>query len=69
MPALRVREKRIRAMYPAKYRDNSGEEMTSISNDGKMLSLVVRGVEFRGSDAVISAAVPDEDGSVTTGVY
>ena len=36
--------------YLTKYRDKNGEEMTSISNDGRTLSMVVRGVEFRGSD-------------------
>ena len=36
--------------YLTKYRDENGEEMTSISNDGRTLSMVVRGVEFRGSD-------------------
>lgn len=36
--------------YLTKYRDKNGEEMTSISNDGRTLSMVVRGVEFRGRD-------------------
>lgn len=40
----------MHATYPTKYRDKNGEETTSISNDGKTLSMIVRGVEFRGSD-------------------
>jgi Family of unknown function (DUF6304) len=36
--------------YPARYKDRSGEEPTSIRNDGKMLSVTIRGVEFQGSD-------------------
>ena len=38
------------AVYPAKYKDRFGEEQTSIQNDGKVLSITVRGVEFRGTD-------------------
>src|ERR1700722_222386 len=38
------------AAYPAKYKDQFGEEQTSIRNDGKALSMTVRGVEFRGDD-------------------
>jgi hypothetical protein len=34
--------------YPAKYRDRLGEETIAIENDGKMLRMVVRGVEFAG---------------------
>lgn len=36
--------------YPAKYRDNHGEEITSIENAGEQLSLTVRGVAFLGDD-------------------
>jgi hypothetical protein len=36
--------------YPARYRDRFGEERTSIHNDGTMLSVTIRGVEFRGGD-------------------
>ncbi len=36
--------------YPAKYQDESGEEVTSISNDGKTLQMVVREIRFIGSD-------------------
>lgn len=38
------------AIYPAKYRDNYGEEVTTIQNDGKSLRMIARGVEFTGSD-------------------
>jgi len=40
----------MHSTYPTKYRDKHGEEATSISNDGITLSMVVRGIEFRGSD-------------------
>jgi hypothetical protein len=40
----------MHATYPTKYRDKNGAETTSISNDGKTLSMIVRGVAFRGSD-------------------
>ncbi len=36
------------AIYPAHYIDQHGEESTIIANDGTTLSMVVRGVEFRG---------------------
>lgn len=36
------------AKYPAIYRDEFGEETVAIENDGKTLSLVLRGKEFRG---------------------
>ena len=36
--------------YPATYGDRFGEERTSIRNDGKMLSVTIRGVEFTGGD-------------------
>lgn len=38
------------ATYPARYRDRSGEEWTTICNDGKRLTMVVRGVRFEGTD-------------------
>jgi len=34
------------ASYSANYRDQFGEETTTIRNDGKTLTMVVRGVEF-----------------------
>ena len=36
--------------YPARYRDRSGEERTTIRNDGRTLTMEVRGVRFRGTD-------------------
>jgi hypothetical protein len=36
--------------YPARYKDRFGEERTTILNDGKTLTMVVRGVRFRGND-------------------
>lgn len=36
--------------YSARYKDRSGEERTTIRNDGRTLSMVVRGVQFRGTD-------------------
>ncbi len=36
--------------YPARYRDRLGEERTTIRNDGKTLTMVVRGVRFSGED-------------------
>ena len=38
------------ATYPATYRDRQGEVATSIRNDGKLLSMDVRGITFSGSD-------------------
>ncbi len=35
--------------YPATYRDRLGEVTTTILNDGRMLRIVIRGVEFAGS--------------------
>ena len=35
--------------YPAKYFDKFGEEDTTIKNNGKLLSMVVRGLEFTGA--------------------
>lgn len=36
------------SIYPAVYRDRHGEEITTITNDGKHLRMIVRGVEFIG---------------------
>jgi hypothetical protein len=36
--------------YDARYTDRFGQEFTSIANDGATLSMVVRGVEFKGTD-------------------
>lgn len=36
--------------YSAKYRDKVGEEITTIHNDGKILTMIVRGVTFMGGD-------------------
>ncbi len=36
--------------HPARYRDRSGPEETTILNDGVVLTMVVRGVQFRGRD-------------------
>ena len=36
--------------YPARYKDRFGEERTTILNDGKALTMVVRGVRFCGND-------------------
>jgi hypothetical protein len=38
------------AKYAATYWDKNGKELTSICNNAKVLSMVVRGIEFRGSD-------------------
>ena len=38
------------ATYPATYRDRHGEVYTSIRDDGKLLSMEVRGITFAGSD-------------------
>jgi hypothetical protein len=40
----------MHAIYPVKYHDRFGKEQTSILNDGKTLSMTVRGVEFQGTD-------------------
>lgn len=37
------------AIYPARYSDDKGEEVTTLRNDGKMLRMRVRDVEFSGS--------------------
>lgn len=36
--------------YRARYKDRFGEEATTILNDGEALTMVVRGVRFRGND-------------------
>jgi hypothetical protein len=36
--------------YPARYKDRFSEERTTILDDGEALSMVVRGVRFRGND-------------------
>jgi hypothetical protein len=36
--------------YSARYKDRFGEEATTITNDGKTLSMVFRGVRFQGND-------------------
>jgi hypothetical protein len=36
--------------YRARYKDRFGEVVTTISNDGGTLTMVVRGVRFRGTD-------------------
>ena len=36
--------------YPARYRDRSGEEQTTIVNDGHSLTMFLRGVRFEGND-------------------
>src|SRR3954467_13896079 len=51
----------MHASYPTKYRDKFGEELASIINDGKILSVVLRGVEFRGSDFDALEPVNDAD--------
>jgi len=37
-------------IYPAKYQDDSGEEITTIENDGKNLTTLIRGIRFEGRD-------------------
>jgi len=37
-------------LYPGTYRDSAGEEAITLRNDGKTLSLRVRGTDFAGSD-------------------
>ena len=41
---------RHEATYAARYKDRSGEERTTILNDGEALAMVARGVRFRGND-------------------
>lgn len=36
-------------IYPTKYRDRFGEETTTIYNDGKLLRMTLRGIEFKSS--------------------
>ncbi len=40
----------MNSTYPARYKDWFSEEITAIFNDGKTLTMVVRGVRFQGSD-------------------
>ena len=49
--------------YRARYRDRFGEEATTILNDGETLTMVVRGVRFRGTDfdCFEPQDVPDPD--------
>src|SRR5438874_8581330 len=55
------------ASYPAKYRDKHGEVITTIENDGKILRMIVRGVEFRGSDFdALEPCVVSEDSSLSS---
>ena len=53
--------------YPAKYRDKHGEEITSIHNDGKQLTMIVRGVLFTGNDFdLLQATIPLDDPQLET---
>lgn len=36
--------------YPARYKDRFGKQQTTILNDGKTLTMVLRGVQFQGDD-------------------
>jgi hypothetical protein len=47
-------------VYPARYRDGSGEQVTAIRNDGRTLRMTVRGVEFSGEDFDAFAPSPRE---------
>lgn len=40
-------ETRLSASYPARYRDQWGEEETTIKNDGFQMRMLLRGLEFR----------------------
>jgi len=51
------------AIYYAVYRDAYGEEQTVIKNDGQTLRMIVRGVEFEGSDFDGFTTVTEEIGS------
>jgi hypothetical protein len=44
------RDETMTTSYPARYRDRSGEERTTIMNAGSALTMVVRGVRFVGND-------------------
>ncbi|MBV9579971.1 MAG: hypothetical protein JO057_15385 [Chloroflexi bacterium] len=46
-------------IYPARYRDARGSEATTIENDGHVLRLRVRGVEFTGHDFDSLEAPPE----------
>lgn len=58
-----VEEEQILASYPTRYCDQFGEERTFIENDGHVLSMTVRGVEFRGTmlDDFEPIGSPDPD--------
>ncbi len=47
--------------YPAIYRDKLGEENTTIHNDGKLLSMMVRSVAFAGQDFDSFEAISSSD--------
>jgi hypothetical protein len=47
--------------YAARYTDRSGQESTSIANDGKTLTMKVRGVVFQGADFDSLEAVGGHD--------
>jgi hypothetical protein len=69
----------MHAIYPAKFRDRIGTEVTSITNDGERLAMMLRGVEFEsghfnaflpveGTDAERLSAFDLEDGWLCSGV-
>jgi hypothetical protein len=47
--------------YPARYSDRSGEEPILVRNDGKILSVTIRGVTFQGSDFDALESMPGTD--------
>ncbi len=51
----------MHVIYPARSSDRSGEEPTSIRNDGKLLSVAIRGLEFRGRDFDALEPTPGTD--------
>jgi hypothetical protein len=48
-------------VYPARYQDVRGVEATTIHNDGRTLRMVLRGLEFSGSDFDALTAPPGLD--------
>jgi hypothetical protein len=56
----------IPVTYPARYWDRFGEERTSIRNDGKNLSVTIRGVDFRGGDFDALEPPSEADSSLLT---
>ena len=53
--------------YPAKYRDKYGEEITSIHNDGKQLTMIVHGIIFTGNNFdSLQTAMPLDDPQLKT---